>query len=295
MKHHRPTVPRRDVLKGIVAATALVGVGGCTRLLNEAAALGTNVRVENDISFGPDNRHQLDMYLPENVTRDTPLIVFWYGGSWKWGSRSRYEFVGYSLASKGFAVAVADYRLFPEVRFPDFNYDAARAVVWLQNNRKRFGLGQGAAHLMGHSAGAHIAVLVALDPKYLAKWGSSPKEIASVIGLAGPYGMHPSKVSFIADVFPTTDHEDEARPVTFAHSDGPPMLLLHGAGDGLVAPKNSVQMADLQTAAGSKAQARVYETIGHKEIIVALAPPFQGLAPVLDDISSFVESIDAQM
>lgn len=284
----RPRLSRRSFFQGIAASTAVVGLGGCTRVLTEVAALGTDVEVRKGFSYGPEDRQKLDLYLPEGSGPDTPLILFLYGGSWKWGSWSRYGFVGYSLASKGFAVAIADYRLYPQVRFPAFNHDAAQAAAWLQDNRRQWGLGQGRLHLVGHSAGAHMAALVALDPSYLAAAGLASVDIASVTGLAGPYGMYPSKIGYIADIFPAEGSEDAARPVTFARADAPPMLLLHGAADGLVAPRNSLEMAKVQQNKGSQARARIYEKIGHKEIVVALSTPFRGLAPVLDDVSQFI-------
>jgi acetyl esterase/lipase len=203
--------------------------------------------VQPDLAFGPNDRHRLDLYMPDGATTDTPLVLFLCGGGWRWGSRGRYGFVGYALASRGFAVAVADYRLHPEVKFPAFNYDAARAAAWLQSNRERFGLAPGPLHLVGHSAGAHIAALVALDPRYLGEWDLTPKDIGRLVGLSGPYGMHPSRVGFIADIFPPAEYEAEARPVAFARAGAPPMLL-HGVEDSLVAPLNSLRMAEAQTA-----------------------------------------------
>ena len=279
---------RRSVLRGVAATTAIIGLGGCTRVLSQVAGLGTDVTVHQNLTFGPHDRHRLDLYLPDGAGADTPLVLFLYGGSWRWGSKGRYGFVGYALASRGFATAVADYRLHPEVRFPAFNYDAARAAAWLKRNRMRFGLAPGPVHLIGHSAGPHIAALISLDPRYLEEWDLTPDDIGRLVGLSGPYGMFPSRVSFIADIFPPAEMEAVARPVTFARADAPPMLLLHGAEDGLVAPKNSLRMADLQTAQGSQASARIYDGVGHREIIVAMAPLFHGLAPVLDDATAFL-------
>lgn len=279
---------RRAVLRGVAATAAVVGVGGCTRVLSQVAGMGSDVTHHSDLAFGPHGRHRLDLYLPAGAGADTPLVLFLYGGSWRWGSRGRYGFVGHALASRGFATAIADYRLHPEVRFPAFNYDAARAVAWLQRNRPRFGLAEGPIHLIGHSAGAHIAALIALDPRYLEEWGLTMGDIGRLVGLSGPYGMFPSRVNFIAGIFPPAEMESVARPVTFARPDAPPMLLLHGAEDGLVAPENSLRLADLQTAQGSQARAQIYDGVGHREIIVAMAPFFHGLAPVLDDATAFL-------
>ncbi len=286
-----PTRPsRRAVLGGIAASAAAAGLSGCSWALSEVAGLGTDVAVKTDLAFGPHERHRLDLYLPAAAKAETPLVLFLYGGSWKWGSRWRYGFVGYALADRGLAVAVADYRLYPEVRFPEFNFDAARAAAWLQANRGRFGLAPGPLHLMGHSAGAHIAALVALDARYLGEYGMAPAGLGRFVGVSGPYAMHPSEVGYIADIFPTADKEDAARPVTFARAGAPPMLLLHGAADTIVAPENSFALARAETARGGAAEARLYDGVGHKEAILALAPMFEGLAPVADDAAAFLKS-----
>lgn len=292
MKPLRPTPApsRRAVLAGIAATAAVGALGGCTRVLSEVAGLGTDATVRPDLAYGDHERQRLDLYLPAGAGPRTPLVLFLYGGSWRWGSRGRYGFVGYALASRGVAAAVADYRLYPEARFPDFNYDAARAAAWLKTNRARLGLAAGPLHLMGHSAGAHMAALIALDPKYLGKWGMARGDLGRFVGLSGPYAMHPSRVNYIADIFPPADAEDAARPVAFARADAPPMLLLHGADDEVVAPRNSLTLAELQTARGGAATARLYDGLGHKGMVLALAPPFRGLAPVLDDATAFLEA-----
>jgi len=285
-----PAASRRTVLRGLAASAAVVGLGGCTRMLGGVAGLTADVTVHEDLAYGPHDRHRLDLYVPDGASAETPVVLFLYGGSWKWGSRGRYAFVGYGVASRGFAVAVADYRLYPEVRFPDFNHDAAQAAAWLQAERGGFGLAPGPLNLMGHSAGAHIAALIALDPDYLRRHNLSPADLGRVVGLAGPYGMYPSRIDFIADIFPPAAGEAKARPVTFARAEAPPMLLLHGADDSIVSPKNSETLASLLTIEGVAAEARVYPDVGHRDLVLALSPLFSGLAPVLDDAAAFLKS-----
>lgn len=281
---------RRGFMIGSAATVALSGTSGCTRVLSEVSGIGSGVNVKRDLPYGRHARQRLDLYMPEAPDSNMPLVLFLYGGSWKWGSRARYGFVGYALASRGMAVAVADYRLHPDVGFPTFNYDAARAVMWLNAQRKRFGLKPGPVHLAGHSAGAHIAALISLDPRYLAKWDGTPDVLGRFVGLAGPYGMFPSRVSFISEIFEDAESDAVTRPVEFANVQGPPMLLLHGSDDSLVAPGNSRQLATAQTLVGRPARAEIYEGVGHREIIMALAPFFSGIAPVLDDMTMFLKS-----
>jgi len=217
---------------------------------------------------------------------DTPLVLFLYGGGWRWGSRNRYGFVGTALAERGFIAAVADYRKYPEVRFPEFNHDAAMAAAWLQTQRGDFGLAPGPLHLMGHSAGAHIAALLALDPQYLETAGLPRAQLGRLVGLAGPYGLYPSRIKLIADIFPADDNL--VRPIGFARADAPPMLLLHGDEDVIVGTQNTLGMAAAQKAVGGQAESRVYPDVGHRGLVMALTTPFRGMAPVLDDAVAFL-------
>ncbi|MDJ0686328.1 MAG: alpha/beta hydrolase [Alphaproteobacteria bacterium] len=281
---------RRRALGGLAAAGAGLALSGCARVLSGVTGFGSDGTVDDDLAYGPAPRHRLDLYLPKDPGTDTPLVLFLYGGSWRWGSKERYGFAAYPLTARGFAVAVADYRVFPEVVFPGFNQDAARAVVWLQENRSGFGLGAGPVHLVGHSAGAHIAALLALDPRYLAEFGADRSALGKMVGLAGPYAIYPSQINYIADIFPRPPNEDQARPVALARADAPDMLLLHGGDDGIVASVNSTALANAQRAAGGSAEARVYEGLGHRDIVLSLPSQFATGAPVLDDTTAFLNA-----
>ena len=79
-------------------------------------------------------RQRLDLYLPHDPRARRRLVVFLYGGGWDAGARRTYRFIGQMLAASGFAVAIPDYRLYPEARFPDFIEDTAAAVAWLAHH-----------------------------------------------------------------------------------------------------------------------------------------------------------------
>ncbi len=286
---HRPI--RRRFLKTITAMASVGALNGCTYALSRISQAQSASQVRPDLSYGPLKRHKLDLYLPAGSAADTPLVLFLYGGGWRWGNKERYGFVGHPLADRGLAVAIADYRLFPDVTFPAFNEDGARAAVWLWENRSALGLGGGPIHMAGHSAGAHIAVTLGLDNSYLEKAGSDRSIIGRIVGLAGPYAVYPSRLRGIRDIFPLSGpDEDKARPLSLADASAPPMLLLHGDGDGIVAARNSKEMAAAQTAAGGDAEARIYAGAGHREIIGAFAPLLEHLAPTLNDTAAFLKT-----
>ena len=88
--------------------------------------------------------------------------MIFYGGGWEDGSRADYRFAAMALARRGVVVMVPDYRLYPDVRFPDFIADGARAVRWARRNAIEFGADPRLLFSVGHSAGAYIAAMLKL-------------------------------------------------------------------------------------------------------------------------------------
>ncbi len=247
-----------------------------------------------DVAYGPLPRQRLDLYLPHEPRARRRLVVFVYGGGWDAGSRRTYRFIGHMLAASGFAVAIPDYRLFPEARFPDFIEDTAAAVAWLAANARGHGVGGGRMALVGHAAGAYNAAIVALDPRYLEAAGSSPDVVAGVVGLAGPYAFNPMIYEETRAIFATSEAEPErAQPVRLVRPGAPPMLLGHGAMDQRVLPLNSLRLAEAMRDAGGQATARLYPRQGHVGVLLGLANPFRRLARVLDDTVGFVDHVTA--
>jgi hypothetical protein len=150
-----------DRLKRVpVLALGLVA-SACSPLLvfNAVMPKDGGVRVAaRDIPYGADHRQQLDVYVPSGPTAGPrPIIVFFYGGSWNSGVKNGYGFVGRALAARGFVVAIPDYRLVPQVRFPAFLEDGAAAVRWMRGHAAQYGGDPDRVVLAGHSAGAYNA------------------------------------------------------------------------------------------------------------------------------------------
>ncbi len=198
------------------------------------------------------------------------------------------------LAASGFSVAIPDYRLYPEARFPDFLEDTAAAVAWLAAHAREHGADGSRMALIGHSAGAYNAAMVALDPTYLEAAGSTPDVIAGVVGLAGPYAFNPLIYEETRAIFATTEHAPErAQPVRLVHRHAPPMLLGHGAVDRRVLPLNSLRLAEALRDAGSEGFTRLYRRQGHVGILLGLANPFRKIVRVLDDTVGFLDRVIA--
>lgn len=249
---------------------------------SEGAAQGVS-----GASYGPDPRQKLDVYRPAASTAKRPVVVFFYGGSWKNGDRADYGFVGRALASRGFVTVVADYRLVPQVRYPAFVEDGASAVRWTRDNIATYGGDPGKIFLMGHSAGAYNAMMVALDPSLLARAGVPRSAIKGVAGLSGPYDFLPLDVRATREAFGQWPKLSETQPISYASRGAPPVFVAHGTADTLVYPKNTIALAQKLRASGARVEERLYEGVGHPGTLVALSRPFRSGAPVLDDVVDF--------
>jgi acetyl esterase/lipase len=204
-----------------------------------------------------------------------------------------YRFVGAALAARGVMTVIPDYRLYPEVRFPAFMNDAAAAVAWTNANAARFGGDPHRLFLMGHSAGAQIAALLALDGSYLRADGLSPQsDVCGVVGLAGPYDFLPLESATLKAIFGPEDEWPRSQPINFVTSQAPPMLLLAGRDDDIVDPGNTLRLAARLRAAGTSVEDELYPGVGHKTLIAAFSGPLTFLAPVREATLRFVAAHD---
>jgi acetyl esterase/lipase len=241
---------------------------------------------ERDVPYGAGPRRRLDVYVPDHVSGTAPVVVFFYGGSWNSGAKEEYRFVGGALAARGIVTIIPDYRLYPEVRFPDFLDDCATACAWAGANAGKFG-GGGALFLMGHSAGAYNAAMLALDPTYLAR-AQAKRMPAGTVGLAGPYDFLPLQDPELKIIFGAPPTSPATQPINHVDGRNAPMLLVAGSADTTVLPRNTIRLAARIMAAGGPAESRIYPGVDHKEIIGAIGAPFRFLAPTLRDSVAFI-------
>ncbi|HEX3603769.1 MAG TPA: alpha/beta hydrolase [Steroidobacteraceae bacterium] len=279
---------RRTLLAGLCA----LFLEGCSRLgflaANAPAVFGSYKRHAN-IAYGPDPQHRLDVYVPEKPPDSPrPVVVFWHGGHWREGDKADYRFVGAALAECGYVAVVANYRHYPQVKMPGFMHDAAQAALWAEAHADEFGGAHGRLYLMGHSAGAHLAALVALDQRYFADSARAAPRIAGVIGLAGPYDFLPLLEPDVQDMFGPPQLYPQSQPINFVRGDAPPMLLIHGLKDDTVRPKNSINLAAALGAVGVPVTLKLYPKLSHSDTIAAMTALLRGRAPTLADIEDFV-------
>jgi acetyl esterase/lipase len=259
-------------------------------LLNMLARRGC-FQVAPSIAYGEGPRQTLDVYQPR-TPGPSPVVVFFYGGTWQSGDKETYLFVAAALAERGIVAVVPDYRVYPLVRFPTFLEDAARSVGWVKRNAARIGADPARIFVMGHSAGAYIAAMLGLDRRWLAGVGlEAQRDVAGLIGIAGPYDFLPLEDDTLKVIFRGGDADTQ--PMSFVTGAEPPALLITGCRDETVDPGNTKRLARRLIEAGSAAGVIEYPRVGHRGIIGAFARPLRFLAPVLRDVDGFVRHIAA--
>ncbi len=251
-------------------------------------------RAGQGLAYGPEPRQKLDIYRPAGGGKDLPVVVFVYGGAWKDGNRAPYEFAGRALAAQGAVVAVIDYRLVPEVRFPAFVEDTAAATAWMHREAARFGGNPNRIFLAGHSAGAYNAAVTALDSRYLDARQTDATVIAGLISLAGPFDFLPLDDPDTIPAFGQWPKPEDTQPVNLVTAQAPPVLLLTGDSDSTVGPYNSRNLKRKLDAAGVENRMILYPGIDHAGILTALSRPFRWRAPVLEEIAGFIRSHQAR-
>ena len=243
------------------------------------------------IAYGDDPRQRLDIYTPATKAETArPVLIFFHGGAWRDGERDGYGFLGRAFAARGFVTVIADYRKAPTVRFPAFLQDTASAIAWVHRNAANHNGDADRIFVMGHSAGAHIAMMTALDPQWLAANDLKPDIIKGVIGLAGPYDFLPLTTDSSKIALGQWPDLTETQPITYARTDAPPLLLLTGDKDTVVKPRNSKVLSERIEALGGQQQLTVYPGVDHADIIMAVARPFRKKAPVIADVVRFINA-----
>ncbi|ANK12238.1 alpha/beta hydrolase [Erythrobacter neustonensis] len=247
------------------------------------------VQVAEGVAFGSHSQ-KLDVWVPETRGRDLPVVVFWYGGGWAKGDRTSYAFAGRALARAGFVVVVPDYRKVPDIRFPAFVDDGVEALAWTRDNVRQFGGDPGKVAVMGHSAGAYQAVMLALDAERLEAGGIAPDFIKAGVGLSGPYDFYPFDSPRSIAAFSQWERPAETQPITFARADAPPLLLVTSDGDETVRPRNADNLGAKLKALGADAEVKNYGALDHEEVVMALSVPFRNKGPVLADSVAFLKA-----
>jgi acetyl esterase/lipase len=271
----------------IGVAAPLVAAGFSPSIVLNSLVGRRGFETARSIPYGEGPRRTLDVYRPDTA-HASPVVIFFFGGSWQSGSKEMYFFLGAALAQRGYLAVVPDYRVYPEVGYPGFIEDGALAVQWAKRNAARFGGDPEKLFVMGHSAGAYIVAMLTIDDRWLKALGlAARRDIAGMIGISGPYDFLPLKSDVLKTIFGGANRT-ETLPITYVSGIGPPALLLTGSDDDTVDPGNTCRLADALHAVGNVAEAVTYSGVGHLGTVGAFARPLRFIAPILHDIDSFI-------
>ncbi|WP_247870087.1 alpha/beta hydrolase [Methylophaga sp. SB9B] len=282
----------RQFIKTLFGSLSALTLTACSpvTLLN-AMVPESAYQHRSDLVYGEYDRLKLDVYQPaHSVDSQKPAtVIFFYGGGWEAGEKADYKFVAEALTSQGMIVVIPDYRVFPEAVFPEFIEDAAQAVAWTRKHITEFGGDPEQLFIAGHSAGAHIAAMLSVNPHYLQQAGLETEQLRGMIGLAGPYDFLPLTSPTLKQIFGDDASQWQSQPVNFVGEDHPPTLLLVGNNDRTVLPRNSYRFAEKLKQYGNDVELIELSNYGHVAMVAKLAKPLRGDGALLAPIVSFVE------
>jgi acetyl esterase/lipase len=255
--------------------------------------------VEKDLAYADGgDRQKLDLYLP--AKKGFTTVVFTYGGGWHTGSRKSVTPIGEKLQGLGFGCALVSHRLSPDDKFPAHAEDVAAAFAWVKKNIAARGGDPKKVVLMGHSSGAHLSLLVATDPKYLAKHKLTPADVAAVIGLSTPVDLEPreDKMGF-GDALLAGKGADafgrdvalmkDASPIRHISKDLPPTLLVVGEKDFPMLEGDAKAFAEKAKGVGKDVPTFVSKGSDHMGVVRSL---LEEQSPVRDQVLAFLEKLN---
>lgn len=298
-KARRRNIVRAAVLAlgGVALATQSAQALSPLAIVNGITSSG-GVGVSKDILYGDEPSQDLDVYYPKPlaqamktqsaITNSYPMVVFVHGGSWESGSKEQYAFVGQSLAQAGYVTAVINYRKAPDHVYPDYVKDAAQAIAWSINNAVSLHADPARLAVMGHSAGAFNAVAAVANEDFLAPYGVKPTDIATVVGIAGPYSYDFRKFSS-ASAFGANATPDQVMPDRQIKGAQPPYLLLTAEKDQMVHATNTTKMTQALQAAGVSVKTSEIKGASHATSIGAMAPPLRWINDVRAQVVTYLD------
>lgn len=275
---------RWAVVIGVIAAL-IASLGPPAFTIANAASMFGHYERRADVPFGSHGL-ALDLYRPKSEGKH-PVIVYWFGGAWRFGSKEQSRFIGAALAEAGYVAVLPDYRLYPDARFPDFVEDGAQALAWVAQHANEIGADGTRIYVAGHSSGAHLAAMLTYDGKWTKAAGVPAGTIHGFIGLAGPYALKPDAddphIIFAAPYTPA-----DWQPILLAQSGAPPALLISGDDDQSTYVGHSRGMAEKLQSLDVPVTLNIYPGRNHRDPIMAFARWAPNRMPVLEEIRKFV-------
>ena len=248
-----------------------------------------------NVAYHPDMPGRLDVYRPETGSGH-PVVIYVYGGSWRTGNKELYAPAAQRLLPSGFVLVIPEYTLYPAAGYPRQTEEIAAAMAWTLDHISQYGGDPGRVVLVAQSAGAQIAGLALLEPRWLAAYGHSASDVRGFIGISGVYDFaavlaYHNKNSrarqLMVEVLGGAGNAGRASPITFVSPQAPPMLLIHGDADTTVPINVGRDFFQRVQAAGVRSEFITYPGAGHADILfraLTEQPP-----RLINDLVGFVE------
>ena len=279
----------RIIFKSFLLAPALF-IWGVLNAVPQLFPKSQSVKEHINLPYGSAPKQVLDV-VSSGKCKNSPVIVFAHGGSWRWGQKDYHRTIGQQFAKNGIVFTTIDYRLYPDVRFPSFPQDVALSVQWVRENISKYGGDRNKIFLMGHSAGAHSVSLVGLDSTYLQELGGDLDWIKGVIPMACPFEFDPSKEFLYRDLFPRDLDATKLMPMGIElKGDIPSFFIMQGGLDPIIRNELALEFASKVEKAGGRAQVKLYRTHGHFSLVRRTTSWHIWPSPLLKDVVSFIES-----
>ena len=280
-----------QMLKSFLLSISVLILSGCSNasfMVANAPQISYKGDIISNVSYGLEDRNKLDIYIPEAFEKPLPVIVFFHGGRWSFGSKDQYKFVGMTLSKLGYIVVLPNTRLYPEVKHPVFVEDGAKALAWVYSNIAEYG-GNDNLYLSGHSSGAHIAALLTADETYLKQENLSTEIVNAFAGLSGPYDFIPEEEDLM-DMFGPPSKYSNMQVPTFIEGTEPPMLLIHTKDDETVIIRNLNRLKSAIDAKGGIVETIIYPSGDHVDAVAALSWVNPGKLSVAEDMDKFFKT-----
>lgn len=296
-----------------LAALCLIGCTSAKRIalkpfytpveLPDAVEVVADVLYRNDVDVHPE-KHTLDFYRPQGT--GWPVVVFLHGGSFikgdkdlEVGGHDVYGNIARFYASRGYGVALVNYRLQPEATWLEQLDDAGAAVAWVMREAARYGAGDSVV-LMGHSAGAWMAARLVFDRDVHQRHGFDESDVAGVIVVSGSgFDLRDEETWRIyrredwwAERFQTGDPEldwhEVASVVPLIDGDEkavPPFLQIHSTRENQALQRQNRLLNKALLEAGFSSEVYAIDRHSHRRIVLALSRPD---IPVSDRVLAFL-------
>ena len=215
----------------------------------------TDYPVIKDVPYLPgsdDTNHLLDVFAPAGAT-EAPVVFYVHGGGWSFNRKEMSANIGDAMTEHGYVAVVPNYTRADEAPYPAFMRDLAAAFAWTYRNIGEYGGNPDAIFVSGHSAGGHMACLLAMDPGFLEEAGMTAGAVKGVMALSAIYDLVQYGLDFMVEpVFgPDQDVWLRASPLKLVRHGLPPFLVLYAQWESGNLTKQAVTFAEALRESGN--------------------------------------------